>query len=289
MVYNYGEAKKTPRWVLLTAIGVGCLILGGITAGVISVVSALPAVIDTGNELIGPNPLETGTPQSPLAVAPLDCENQCFTDDVVAATIVPQSRLDELGLTKVTEEWGDYDPSNAAWEYPYLKSEWQRLGSETDSCFFTLPPFPLAAELDTAPAEGDFVEFTGTSTSDDEFSYFTQSVRIFPTSAQAVEHMSALNGLIADCTYYAFDPAVEDWRATISPAPALPVPDSVAAVGWREANALGRYYAFDLQYANFVVRTVVSTVDVISEAQYRALVEELAVHIAQLELPQGLT
>ena len=98
--------------------------------------------------------------------------------------------------------------------------------------------------------------------------------------------MSALSGLITDCTYYAYDPDVEEWKATISPAPALAVPDTVAAVGWREANALGRYYVFDLQYANLVVRTAISTVDVISEAQYRAIVEELATHLAELELPQ---
>lgn len=288
VVYNYGARKKWPRWAVMTAIGVVGIIVGGLVAAVISVASALPDVIDTGNELFGPNPLETGAPQSPLAADPLVCDVQCFTGDVVAETIVPQSRLDELGLTTISEEWGDYDPSNASWEYPYLKSEWQRLGSETDSCFFTLPPFPLAAELGTAPAEGDYVEFTGTSSSEDEFTYFTQSVRIFPTSAEAVEHMSALNDLIADCTYYTFDPAVEDWKATISPAPALAVPDTVAAVGWREANALGRYYAVDLQFANVVVRTIVSTVDVISERQYRAVVEELAVRLSQLELPEEL-
>lgn len=286
IVYTYGERKKAPRWVRLTAIGVGCLIVGGIVAGSITLVNALPDVVDSGTELFGPNPLESGAPQSPLAAAPLECESSCFTGDVVAETIVPQSRLDELRLTTVTEKWGDYDPTTAAWEYPFLKSEWQRRGSETDSCFFTLPPFALAAELDTAPAEGDFVEFTGTSSSNDEFSYFTQSVRIFPTSAQATEHMSALNDLITDCTYYSYDPDVEEWKATISPAPALAVPDTVAAVGWREANALGRYYVFDLQYANLVVRTAISTVDVISEAQYRAVVEELATHLAELELPQ---
>ena len=288
LVYNYGQPKKTPRWVAPVVIGVACLIVGGAVAGAITVINALPDIVDSGNELFGPNPLESGAPQTPIAAEPLDCESQCFTGDVVAETIVPQSRLDELGLTTVTEEWGDYAPSDAAWEYSYLTSEWQRRGSETDSCFFTLPQFALAADLDTPPAEGDFVDFTGLSTSEDEFSYFSQSVRIFPTSADAVQHMSGLNELIDGCDYYAYDPAVEDWSAKVSPAPALVVPDTVAAVGWREANALNRYYVVDLQYANLVVRVALATTDVISETQYRDLVEELAEHLAQLELPQGL-
>lgn len=271
----------------MVAVGIGVVCL--VVVGIVAVVNTLPDTMDNGNEIFAPNPLASGAPQSPLAAVPLDCDSQCFTDDVVVQTVVPQSRLDELGLTTITEGLGDIEPSDASWEYPYLKSEWQRLGSESDACFFTLPQFALAAELDNPPAQGDFVEFTGVSSSEDEFSWFSQSVRIFPTSAAAVEHMSHLNDLIADCDYYTYDPAVEDWRATISPAPALTVPDSIAAVGWREANALGRYYAFDLQHANFVVRAVVSTVDVISEAQYRELVEELAVHLAKLELPQAVT
>ena len=288
VVYNYGERKKSPRWVVAIVIGVVLLIVVGIGAGVISVVSALPDVIDNGNEIFGPNPLDTGAPQSPLAIVPLECDDQCFSDDVVAQTIVPQSRLDELGLPRVAEEWGDREPSAASWEYPYLTSEWQRLGSGADECFFTLPQFALAAELGSPPAEGDFIDFTGTSTSDDQFSFFSQSVRIFPTSTEAVAHMASLYELIGNCDYYAYDPAVEEWKGTVSPAPALAVPDTVAAVGWREAIALGRYYVFDLQYANLVVRTVISTVDVISETQYRTLVEELATHLAQLELPQGV-
>ena len=284
-IYHYPERRRKPRWVVAVVVGVVCLVVGGIVAGVVAVATALPDVVDSGNELFGPNPLVTGAPQSPLAAVPLECDSQCFTGAVVAETIVPQGRLDELGLTTIAEKWGDREPSDASWEFPYLQSEWQRLGSETDACFFTLPPFPLATDLGTPPAEGDFVDFTGMSTSDDEFSYFSQSVRIFPTSSEAVEHMSTLNDLIPNCDRYSYDPAVEDWRATVSPAPALAVPDTVAAVGWREAQALGRYYVFDLQYANIVVRTALSTVDVISEAQYRSVVEELAMRLAQLELP----
>lgn len=286
VVYDYGARRKTPRWAKLVAIGVGCLIVGGIVAGAATIISAMPDVVDSGNEVFGPNPLASGAAQSPLAAVPLECDSACFTGDVVAETIVPQQRLDELGLTQIAQKWGDYYPSDAASQYPFIESEWQRLGSETDACEFTLPQFPLAATVANPPATGDVVDFTGTSTSEDEFSFFTQSVRIFPTSSDAVEHMSDLNQLIGNCGHYAYDPAVQDWSAIVSPAPALAVPDTVAAVGWREARALGRYYVFDLQYANLVVRTAVSTVDVISEAQYRAVVEELATHLAQLELPQ---
>ena len=287
VVYNYGEIKRAPRWVPPVVIAGVVLVIGGIVAGGIAVINALPDVIESSNGLFGPSPLETGPPQSPIAAEPLECANQCFTDDVIAGTIVPQARLDELGFTTVTNEWGDYAPTDSAWEYSYLESEWQRLGSEADSCFFTLPQFALATELGHAPAEGDYVDFTGTSTSEDEFGYFTQSVRIFPTSREAVAHMWTLNELIPRCTYYSYDLAVEDWSGTLSPAPALDVPDTVAAIGWREANSIGRYYVFDLQYANIVVRTAMASPDVVSEAQYRELVVELAEHLAQLELPQG--
>lgn len=286
-VYQYPAPKPRPRWVVPVVIAVVILIVGGIGAGVVALANALPRVIESGNELFGPNPLASGAPQSPIAAEPLECANQCFTEDVVVDTIVAQSRLDELGLTTVSEEWGDYAPSTAEWEYPYLEEEWARRGSETDECFFTLPGFALAAQLGSPPADGDFVEFTGVSTSEDEFSYFTQSVRLFPSSEEAVDHMALLDDLISDCPYYTYDPAVEDWNATVSPAPALTVPSAVAAVGWRETNALGRYYAFDLQYANVVVRTALASPDVISEAQYRAVVEELAAQLAQLELPQA--
>ena len=286
--YNYPLRTKTPRWVIAVVVGVVTLVVGGIVAGAAVVINAIPAIVESGNEVFGPQPLATGAPQSALAESPLYCETTCFSEDAVPATIIPQSRLDELGLTNVTEEWGDYGTTDALWQYDYLTTEWQRLGSESHECFFTLPGFALAAEFGSPPAGGDLVEFTGTSTSEDEFTFFSQSVRIFPTSTEAVEHMSSLDGLISGCEYYEYDPDVEDWRATVSAAPALTLPSSVSGIGWREANALGRYYVVDLQYANLVVRTAISTYDVISETQYRQLVEELATQLAQLELPQGV-
>jgi hypothetical protein len=57
----------------------------------------------------------------------------------------------------------------------------------------------------------------------------------------------------------------------------------VAGIGWVETtDYYSRYYSFDLQRGNIVIRTGLGTAEEISELEFRALVEHVAVQLAQI-------
>lgn len=77
------------------------------------------------------------------------------------------------------------------------------------------------------------------------------------------------------------------FAARVAAAPALRLPDSVAAYGWTESNDYSRVYAVDLQRGNLVARVTLTTDGSgPTETEFRVLAEEYAVLLAGLE-PQN--
>ena len=102
--------------------------------------------------------------------------------------------------------------------------------------------------------------------------------------------MVELAELIDGCTFVATGELPNDNHAFISPAPAIAVPDSVAAAGWVRDSEFGgpfsRNYVFDLQLGNIVVRTRLVTHKEVTEVEFRAFVERFAEQLAAA-LPLG--
>ena len=85
------------------------------------------------------------------------------------------------------------------------------------------------------------------------------------------------------CEGYEIGDAQTYWTADVSLAPALDLPETVAAAGWVEESPFGRYYVWDLQRANIVVRTTVFTDGLITQEQADTFNETLATTLGLLK------
>ena len=265
--YYPGAAPPPPRKKLnpggIVAIVVGSLVLlSGIVAGLIALTSVLTEAIrdnapvfDSGSATAGGQPLVTGDEASPVAVEPMDCGG-CFTDNIA-----------------------HYDS-----EATYYKNAWNDADGDPDECFVTFPQAPISIlEPGLVADDGSVISYTGVFADKDEWSSLAQSVRLFESDQDAVDYMAGLPALISSCTRYSSGEGGDYWRADVTPAPALDLPASVAAIGWVESATYdSRYYSFDLQRGNMVVRTALFTGTEISEVEFRALVEHLAVQLEEI-------
>jgi hypothetical protein len=276
------------RGLLAAIIGGGLVVLAGIVVGVVAIASALSGLVSDIPSPFGGRDLVSGEAGSPLAAEPVECPDVCFGNDISGETIVSEHLLGELGTTDSVESWGDYATSTGVGDYDYMHVDWNRVKGTPDGCFFTYLGSPIAATVDDRPEDGDFIDYTGSNATPEGISSIDQTVRVFATSDDAVQHMVALDGLLPGCEHYEFGKGDDSWEAEVTPAPALDVPSSVAAVGWRETNGTSRYYVFDLQYSNLVVRSILSTDGEITEEQFRAFIEEYAVELSELS-PLGIS
>jgi hypothetical protein len=154
-----------------------------------------------------------------------------------------------------------------------------------DECFVTFPQAPLSI-LDQPPVDddGSLISYTGAWADKDEWSNLAQAVRLFETDEDAVTYMAGLPDVIEGCTHYQSGSGDTYWQADVTPAPALKLPPSVAAIGWVEqGDYYARYYAFDVQRGNIVIRTALSTTDEISELEFRSLVEHVALQLSEIQ------
>lgn len=265
--------------------------LVAIVGGVVAALTVITVVVVLGAQLLGSAvssattgpPMVEGEDAVPLAATPLDCATPCFTHDSIQASISTADSYHSLGLDYRISEWGDYESSTPAEEYRYISTEWRASHMSPDECFFTFFGTPIVADLGDAPDSYDLdvIEFTSTFADEDDISSAWQSTRLFETSAAAVSHMESLHSLVQGCTGFEGDEAVP---TTLAPAPALDTPDSVAVLGWTEVSLGWRYYVYDVQRGNLVVRTILTTpVDGVSEPSFRAFVERVAVDVAAIE------
>jgi|GEM_PF-1138847 len=249
------------------------------------VVSGLPEEI-VGTDDSGVERLMAGQPGSPYAQQPLECDGPCFVEDDVAATVLDDSVFDTLGIAVSGEGWTPSSSARADDVFRYAKEDWVTYEGAPDSCFVTYPFGPVSYAYgsdENVPA--DPIHETVYKTDKKEYSMVQQSVRVFESTIAASTHMSTVATSVEGCANYQIGLGADLWSADVTAPPALDVPDSVAAVGWVENGRYYRYFSFDIQRGNLVVRTLIGT-DTVSEKRVRDFMENVAENLSTLE-PSG--
>lgn len=225
-----------------------------------------------------------GDPGSPIAVDPLDCV-ACFGIHEARTLTLPDEAYAEVGLPKSDGEVyeitaGDDQIDQTKW--------WKADGGSPDTCYFAYSTSPLffapGAPGDPA-AEDDPVYYPEWHYDTSDYYYFSEGIRVFDDTDTASAYLAQLESAIAGCPDYSFSES--GWSTVLTAAPAIDLPDSVAAYGWAESGGLNRYYGIDLQRGNLVVRlSLLSDPGGPTEAEFRQLAEAYAVLLAELE-PSG--
>ncbi|CAN5183416.1 hypothetical protein BH09ACT5_BH09ACT5_01440 [soil metagenome] len=272
----------------------GVLLLGGVGYIVVQLVGAAASqlaegVFDDGGYYPEWEPLATGEPGSPVALDPLECPSQCLTYQQVDETAFTQDDLFALGLTVEDEGAGVGSAYAANSELSYVVKNWERGGTSPDACFPMSLTEPLAVALgEDLESPTDRIYYVSAYSDRDQWDYEFQSARVFESTEAASNHMASLSELVAGCTHYsAGNTDGMTWEADVTPAPALTVPDGVAAVGWQEASTNYRYYVFDLQRGNIVVRTTLFVTGSTPEKDFREAVANLALRLGGLQPTAG--
>lgn len=276
---NVTEPEPAPRkhrWWIPVVISVSALLVIGGMVGV--VFAAFSLVRSSGH---GSNQaLISGEPGEPRAAAPLECPPSCFDDSSIEAAVMSDSDLDAFGITQHDYPWGTYDPTTAGEIYRSGAADWKANDGTPNQCIFALSNSPASIALDGAEATNqDEIQFTGSHADEGVKTTLDQSMRIFPTSADAEAYLLKLKEQIADCDLIEIGPVSDRYSAEITPVPALSLPDSIAATGWVRTGDPGprwRAYVTDLQRGNLVVRLRLLTDGSMTEADYLALVEQYA-------------
>jgi hypothetical protein len=283
-----GSRRRTA--LVVTGIVVGsAALLGGVVAGVIAVASLVgDTVSDLAGAPVTTEPPMTGDPGSPQPRELTACADPCFGGGDVRYTIPEKEEFAALGLTETVAPWGTYDVSTVQAEYSYAATAWEDAEAAPQECFVVYAAVPIAIPLSERPdVSPDPIHFTGSRQDAEYYSLMESSVRIFPDTASASAHMVAVDELVAQCSHYDSGAGAGYWSADVTMAPAVDVPSDVAAVGWVEAAPLSRYYSFDVQRANLVIRTTLTTPGDIGETQFRSYIEHLAAKIGDLEPNRG--
>lgn len=281
----------SPRrpWLIPVIIG-GSLLLVGLIAGVAIVAVQLATWVGgmpTTSPPVAGAPLDDlleGDPGSPVAVDPLDCV-VCFEMADARTLSLPAEAYAAAGLPNGDGDVyevaaGDDQLDNSKW--------WKSDGGTPDECYFaytTSPLFFAPGDPDNPTAERDRVYYPEWHYDEAEYYAFTEAVRVFDQTSSATAHLAQLESAIAGCPDYAYTET--GWYGEVTAAPALDLPDSVAAYGWAESSGVTRFYGVDLQRGNLVARlTLWSDADGPSEAEFRELAEAYAVLLAELD-PAG--
>ncbi|MBX3098003.1 MAG: hypothetical protein KF761_00355 [Salinibacterium sp.] len=267
------------------------IIVGGsvLLVALIVAVSLLAVRVGQSALLGGPPPdaVVEGDPSSATASEPDECPDVCFTTDDIRATITSASDVVAIGLDKQTAAWGDYIRTTPIEEFDWTADAWSQDQGTPDSCFFAYYATPVVDPLAAPPVDNtDTIDVTDVHVTKDETTSYSQSVRIFGTSSEATAYMSSLEQQISGCSNYTTTFDGSDGLSTLRIATSIPVPANVAAVGWVENSGFGRYYSFDVQRSNLVVRTYVITYNAVSEEGFRTLITDLATRVGEM-VPKG--
>jgi hypothetical protein len=285
-----GPRKKFPALAIVGIVVGAVLLVAALIGAVVFVVFAARTVsqasFTSGGDL---DPVIVGVPGPTSAVDPLECSDNCFGDEVFAELVADHNDLRGLGMTVNDYSFGDLLSSDTSVEYEQVLRYWNEEKVSPENCFFSYFTTPVSTPY--APRNDgnkDHIEYIQGLFSADEYSTLNTAARTFETSAAATEHMESLFAQVNSCDTYEL-PETEDTFAsetTVTTPAGLYVPMSVAAVGWVESSEFGRFYAFDLQRGNLVVRYTVSTDGVISESSFRSFVGAQALQISRLSLPE---
>lgn len=274
-------ARRPRVWIPIVIV-VSSLV---VVALVVVLVTSIMGLVANRLGLNAPDqPLTTGSPPNPHAAAPLACPPECFDELSIEAAVLRDQTLEHFGFSRHDYPWGTYDPTSAGSQYRALAADWAGSERYPDECVFVVGSTPAAIVLDeTDKDSADTVEWTGSHADADVATTLDQSLRIFPDTASATAYLETLEAQIDDCEYiYSGD----GHSAAVTPAPALSLHKSCAAVGWVRTGKPGdrwRAYVFDIQRANLVVRIRVLTDGSMTETKFRSLVENYGIQLAALQ------
>lgn len=233
---------------------------------------------------VTPDDLADGAPGALVPLEPTECPEDCFTADVLEDLVPDESLYLDSGLSVVVDVLGDYSPQPVSKDIVLSERLWKDEGGDPAACFFTYLTTPIAVELDSDVRDlDDRTWYLTTRETPDQYGVITTSARIFPDTAAASAHLADLSRLVAGCAEYEVGRAETYWTAELSPAPALDLPPTVAATGWVEDSPFGRFYVFDLQRGNIVVRTGLYTDGLITQEQSNEFNEKLALALAEVD------
>lgn len=276
---------------MLGSVGLVALI----TWGAVLIVSNLeriagPAWTSIGGENDGNGDgvadLVTGPPQSPTAEAPLDCLAPCL-DAVDVELVVPtEADLAPFGLNKAEGFW--LSGSTSATDFEFELDYWREANAEPAKCMFGNALSPIYEGAESEPPPADQVYYTSWNEDDVAYTSIYTTARFFPSSDAAAAYMSELQSAIDGCRAFVVPGDDWTWAPQLSPAPALELPPSVAAIGFVTDDYGSRTYATDLQRGDVVIRVFAYT-DAweLPEPAYRSIVEGLARRLA--EVPANAT
>lgn len=286
--------KSYTGWIIgAVVVGVLLLTLAGtaITLTVMRFAQNMTAsdVTDDEGSMPQQEPFATGEPGSPSAVNPLECPSQCLTYRQIDETALTMEDLFALGLTVKDEEAGVGSAYPANSELDHYTGEWERGNFSPDECFPVIFPEPIVVAVgDDLDSPNDRIYFVTAYSDRGQWDHVFQSTRVFESTEAANKHMNSLADFVAECTHYSADDADgATWETNVMPAPAVVMPDGVAAVGWQEGSSSYRFYAFDLQRGNIVVRTTLLVYGSTPEEDFRDAVEHLALRLGDLQPLEG--
>ena len=276
------ETPRRPLSPLVIGLIVGgaVLLVVAIVASAVTVTNYFTEVASGAREPFGAEPAIEGEKASPLALNPTRCDDECFTEEVVAgAASLTDEEFETWGLTEFDD---GNTTSSIADEYDYTRDNWESYGGSPESCFVAYPQSPILDELEI---DDDTVRLyiDGTHSDSYESTYFQQTARYFADSASAVDFMVTLDEKLDGCSSYSYTIDDSEWAPKVTRAVALDIPANVAAIGWSETTEYGRYYSVDVQRGNLVVRTMVTSYDGMTEHEFRSIVEGIARNIAYLD------
>lgn len=280
---------------ITVSIVAGALVLVGLLVGAVTVL-VIAGVEANDRDIRQEQPLLSGDPGIPVAVEPLECTGPCFDESSLPALTAPAERFARLGLVDETTP-PEFAEHGTAGELAVRDAQtWREAGGSPDECFFATTSAPYAAVLPDlaapdATGADDPLVFLATHEDRARIDLADHSVRIFPDTAAATAYLTALADAISGCDQFGIQPEGERREGTVTPLPALSVPDEVAAVGWVREGQPGprwRAYVVDIQRGNVVLRIRIFTDGLITEQQFRNTVELYAKQVATVE-PVGAT
>jgi len=220
--------------------------------------------------------LAVGDPGPFAPVTPMNCAAACFDESSAELAILPDDVFSDSGFGSFRHVWKMTANRTTAGELlPVAHEGWDAARfTPDDDCFVTWSDSPLIEPADAVLGD-DFIAPLTEHTSDLYYvSRVLQSVRLFPDAAAAEAYMASLSAGIAACDGYVND---QSYGFEVTAEPALHMPVSIAAVGFVKSPEPGtRYYVFDLQRGNMVIRTVAVSDGAIDDAAFRELVQRQA-------------
>jgi hypothetical protein len=277
------ETSKPLPPLAIVGIIVGALVVvGAIVAAVAFVINQVGAAFedeDFGSGFGEYSELEqllAGEASGPTAVNPTECDTECFGTGTARVVIPSDVTFEQFGFA---DDYSSFVPSNTVDnELAYNTRDFQLNYGTPDSCLAVWASSPITQTLvSPTDPQRQTIDFADDRYDEDYgATSFSQSMRLFPDSADAESHMLQLDTEIDGCSSYnLYDPEYPSVYE-VTPAPALEVPDNVAVLGWVESSEYDRSYTFELQRGNLVVRTEVTTDGMMSEQKFRDLVAIVA-------------